>query len=412
MGSSGGRTAAATVQAGTVTGFIAGLVPRQASATTVNVTPGTARDSADATDINLAAETTADITTGHAAGDGLAQVNGLDEKGLDNLAAGSITCSQATTTITASADITSHLNLRAGAGTITTSGAAATGTNTEFLSELAVGDLIGNDSNGWARVTAVSSDTSATLAAALPGGDIGAGAAYTIAENATVQPNNAAQDRIDTLSAAGTAIVVATSATHGAGSPLTLGVEVADLWVAVWVISDGTTPATLLSTQRTTPLALPSGYTAYRRIGWMRNNSSGTFWVLNYLGDGTARRAEYEEGQNFPGSEVIAGGSSASWVNLSLQALCPPTAIRAVLMAEMGMSSAGENFVSLRERDVGAVSTTRNRAWKTASDGSYEDITGAVGECPCNGAQYVQYAVDNATGAGAHVRIQGYVDQL
>ena len=51
-------------------------------------------------------------------------------------------------------------------GTITSSSTSVTGTNTLFLSQVAVGDLIGNSTNGFYRVTSITSNTSLMLASA------------------------------------------------------------------------------------------------------------------------------------------------------------------------------------------------------------------------------------------------------
>ncbi len=61
---------------------------------------------------------------------------------------------------------TSNPSSLQGTGTITSSSTSVTGTGTAFLSEVVVGDLIGNAASGYYLVTAVSSNASLTLASA------------------------------------------------------------------------------------------------------------------------------------------------------------------------------------------------------------------------------------------------------
>ncbi len=242
------------------------------------VTAGSCRNSANGADIELSSQTIGDTTTTHSAANGFAQLNGVDEKGLDNLLSGSITCSQTTNTITATGDITPHYNPRAITGTISATGTALTGSGTSFRSELWIGDLVGTSTTyGWSRVIAVLSDTSATLVLAFPGGDPTSISAEVI-HSATIWAGTVTDNKqvVRTINAAGTSIVVFANATVSASSPLTLGTlpdnstpdDFAEAtWVFVWVIDDGTTPGILLSTQHEELLAPPSGYTSFRRVG-------------------------------------------------------------------------------------------------------------------------------------------------
>jgi hypothetical protein len=253
--------------------FIEGLQVEYASSTSVTVRPGSCRNIANDGDIVLAAKTTASMSTKHLPGTGLAQINGIDEKGLDNLASGSITCSQSGTTITATGDITPHLGTRAITGTISATGTALTGSGTLFTEELSVGDLVGSSTTyGWALVRTIESNTAATLFVAFPGGNPTSIAA-TVIHSPSIQPAAGLCERPHSINAAGTSIVVATSTTHAASSALTIGgiftaSNLLSHWLAVWVIDNGTTPATLISTQHEDLLAIPAGYTSARRVGW------------------------------------------------------------------------------------------------------------------------------------------------
>jgi hypothetical protein len=286
--------------------YIEGLVVEQNNGQTGRkaiVTPGSCRNSDNTADIELTIKTTLDADISHSASTGLPLLNGVDEIGLDNLATSPITCSQTTTTITASGDIIPHYKPKSITGTVTTSGTALTGTGTKFLSELYPGDLVGSSTTyGFSYVFSVESDTAATLWLAFPGGNATSIAAQVI-NQATIWAGTVTSNKqaVRTINAAGTSIVVYGSATVAASSPLTIGVfhdnnEADDNsqynWMYVYVIDDGTTPGLLVSTQYQEPLSLPAGYTSYRRIGslvWSDpEDAAGQFLQAQYI-DGPAQ---------------------------------------------------------------------------------------------------------------------------
>jgi len=67
-------------------------------------------------------------------------------------------------------------------------------------------------------------------------------------------------------------------AISGAGGLETISSETVDTWYAIHIITDdrGTNVSGLLSVSSTTP-TLPTGYTKFRRVGWVRNNGSSNF---------------------------------------------------------------------------------------------------------------------------------------
>jgi hypothetical protein len=350
--SSGGPTGGG---GGLPTRYVEGLLVEYATVNTMTVTAGSCRNNADAADIVLGSKTTANITTGHSAVDGLAQLNGLDEKGLDNLTSGAITCSQSTTTITATGDITPHLRTRAITGTISSSTTTVTGVGTSFMAEVAIDDLIGTSTTyGWSRITDIDSDTSLTIASAFPGGDAPVSTAATVIYNATIQPNNAVKNKITTISASGTSISVPTSTSHSASSPLTIGVTPSEdgnyVWVAVWVIDNGSTPGLLLSTQHDAPLAPPSGYDSYRRVGWTQFGSpdDGTkVFVDVYYQDGGIFR--YVTVSPSGGVELLNCGDYTSVFNIAFdvpfRGFCPRTS-DIVRVGMRGTNTGGTNSLS------------------------------------------------------------------
>lgn len=65
---------------------------------------------------------------------------------------------------------------------------------------------------------------------------------------------------------------------------LDTGVEASSTWYYLWIISDGTTAAALLSTSATAP-TMPANYTYKTRVGGVYNNGSGNFWTFRQLDD-------------------------------------------------------------------------------------------------------------------------------
>jgi hypothetical protein len=311
------------------TRFIQGLQAEYASTTSVTVRPGSCRNIADDGNITLATKTTASLSTKHLPGTGFAQINGLDEKGLDNLVSGSITCSQtASTTIVTTGDITPHLGTRSITGTISASTLALTGIGTLFTEELSVGDLVGSSTTyGWSLVRSIESDIAATIHVAFPGGDP-SGIAATVIHSPTIQPAAGICERPLTINAAGTSIVVTTNTTHAASSALTIGgifngTNLLSHWLAIWVIDNGTTPALLISTQHEDLLAIPAGYTSARRVGWTLYgdyDTGGEVHAALYYEDGGAHRF-VRFGNNSDSIELVPGFNNFtddSWVEKDL----------------------------------------------------------------------------------------------
>ena len=122
-------------------------------------------------------------------------------------------------------------------------------------------------------------------------------------------------------------------AASGAGG-LDSGAVASSTWYAVWVISNGTNVAGLLSLSPTAP-ALPSGYTHRVRVGWVRTDSTVNKFPLGFVQSG--RRVQYRvaSGSNLTGMPVMASGTQGSgaagavnytWAAISTSAFFPPTA--------------------------------------------------------------------------------------
>jgi len=294
------------------------------SATAVILEAGSCADSTGKRLLTLP-QTTLTITT--------QGVGGLDETTLTATAT-----TNGTTAVTMSASIYSETPLsstvRTLTGTLTSSGTAVTGSGTKFLSEVAIGDVIRSASNGASRVTAIASDTALTLVAAFPGGDVGVGQAITSHENLTLWPDTGSagdKRRVNTISHAGTAVVLSSSVTSSAsGRTARVGVEVASCWFFPWVVYGGSGTSAVLSTQRTRPYSASGYTTAWRQVAGIGvyNNASGNIDNFECRGEGNRRFVKWIDDSVH---EIGTTLSSTSNVQLSTNTAAPPTATDVVL---------------------------------------------------------------------------------
>lgn len=124
-------------------------------------------------------------------------------------------------------------------------------------------------------------------------------------------------------------------ATASGANGLDTGALAASTWYSVWVISNGTTVASLLSLSATAP-TMPSGYVYRRKIGWIITDSANKF-PMAFLQHDT--ETQYVVGVNPAVSRVAASGVQGSisvptFVQISLSAFVPPEAT--FVMASLG----------------------------------------------------------------------------
>ncbi len=130
---------------------------------------------------------------------------------------------------------------------------------------------------------------------------------------------------------------------------LDTGAEASSTWYAVWAIHNpaGPTTALLLSASFTAP-TMPSGYTKKRRVGSVRNLSTGNFQGFTQRGD-TVLFHEYAS---------ILTTASTSFVALDFSSYMPPISRRLVADVDLSLtgSVAGTLYIA-RTRPTG-VSTS------------------------------------------------------
>lgn len=377
---------------GLPTHYKQGLLYSYVSSTTISVSKGVARDSADAASITLSSATTVDITAVGAAG-------------LDSFTSAATATTTGNATLTASASILSELRTRTPTFTsFSTSTTTMTGVGTKFLTSVAANDLVGNSVKGYSRVASIETDTSLTLVAALPGGDAGGGSVgLVVVENPSVWPGATAGDKqqINTLSSAGTVVVAPASFTNGgAGQTLKIGVQPATtaMWMYVWVRSGGSGQTVTFSTQRSTPYSVTGYTTSLRRTGAIKINASG---VISYSYQrevsSTATDTVYEE-QRAVGPTVLYSGNAQVWTAVALNPGAPPSS-RYAYICLYGHGATTSGFINVRERGQGDSAVSRNvSSNNNNSDNRYVPVW-----CTCDGAQYIDF--NNETNVASSVVI-------
>lgn len=160
------------------------------------------------------------------------------------------------------------------------------------------------------------------------------------------------------LGVTGVNLVISTGSSGVNG--IDTGSVASSTWYSVWVISDGSTTAGLLSTSSTTP-TMPGGYTLKARVGWMRTDGSSILYRIKQVDT----RAVYvvTAATNTAAAIQIALGAGASnpavptWVATGLSAIVPPTAVRAV-----GFASGGSSGITMLapSSNYGAYTSTTN----------------------------------------------------
>lgn len=381
--------------------YINGLNLEYVSPTVVTCKSGEFRDAANDTDVILANDSNVDLT--------IQGGGGIDKK---SMAPTTVDTTSGSATAIASASVISAFGTRAGTGTLSSSSTAVTGSSSKFLSEVAVGDLVGSSTTyGYARVSSIESDTALTLVAALPGGDAPGSTSFNIIENATFRAESAAQsEKVRTLSAAGTAIVADnTFSMTSTGQALTIGVSLPSIWLAIWLGNGGSGTKPFASTQRTTPFTI-SGYTTdVRRIGWVRVNSSGNILAFSQHGATRIREYIWEEakGGDFT---IVSGGTATSWTTVSCAGIVPPAARLVLFTIFNPTNSESSREVYLRPRGVGSATTSRNLYQRGVSPAGSIGLTGFL-RAHCDSVQNIDYVTD-VTNAGATIYVGGFVEEV
>jgi hypothetical protein len=172
--------------------------------------------------------------------------------------------------------------------------------------------------------------------------------------------------------------------------------EAASTWYALYAI-DGPTvaPASLLSTSFTAP-TLPAGYTVFRRVGAVYNDSGSNILEFSQHGNGRDREIRWEGTHYF-----LNAGNSTTWLPITV-IFIPPTCTIFDGMFDFNPAAAGND---LRIRRTG---DTANSPFYGPSGAGYDFGPFRIFT---NDSQQMDYLVTSASDA-AYVAVQAYTDKL
>jgi hypothetical protein len=249
---------------------------------------------------------------------------------------------------------------RGAAGTIAGAATTITGTNTLFLSQFAVGDMIGTNAKGYSRITAIASNTSLTIAAAIPGGDP-SGTTPNCIENVWFQAASQTVQRINTITSDTVLNLPANSSATQSGVGAQIGVlPASQSYLMVWLATGNTGTGVYVSTQRTTPYGI-SGYTnGTRRIGALLYTGSVVMGFDQY---GTSNERWYqieESSADIAAILVLNAAANTGWTSVDCSGLLPPTATAADLCAILATGGVAGFNVFFRARARGSSTTSRS----------------------------------------------------
>ena len=151
-------------------------------------------------------------------------------------------------------------------------------------------------------------------------------AAWTSVSSVTIGVG-ACRDKTDDYTIRTTVPLVVSMAVAGAGG-LDTGVEAANTWYGVFIIADTTgvlPPAGLFTAgSGDTPTALPVGYDVWRRVGYVRNNSSSDFREYASYGQGPERSVQYRDAMS--SRQQLTSGAATIVTTVNCGSLIPNSA--------------------------------------------------------------------------------------
>ena len=195
-----------------------------------------------------------------------------------------------------------------------------------------------------------------------------------------------------TLTSAKTVNITASGA-----NGLDAGSEAASTWYYVWVIYDptGDTYAGLLSASASSP-TLPGSYTKKRRVGCVRNNSSGDFLEFRQFLINNSREYRYIDVSQ---TNLLANGSAIVWSPVSASSYVPPTSRLTDLWIDIDNRN---GIVYFRENGT-------TPSWQNRHSGSYP-YTHSMRQT-LDASQVFEYYVSDAN-LELDIFVQSFVEEL
>lgn len=433
-------------------GFIDGLMLTYiggGAPSLIDVSAGQCRDSTDGFDICVGDPTTDYLSHGLLANDALSSSDiGGATATLTNAAEAS---ADTLVVLTSSAALVAALPFTSLSGLVDVSipdaNRVATmtphaGSTTKFLSELAVGDMVGVNGVGFYCVLAIDSDSSArVMRGSVAIGDSGiARSGYAFINYGPMEIQVGGGSTASKFVAAwdgGNGFLTfgkLNGVTNGSGLNFVMGqpapggktwtdagarVYALPSWIYLWARRTTSAPnaSTLTwSTQRTTPFtpATLTGYSIWRRVGVLPIDTDNFVIPFTQSNLGPSRLYEYEidPGSGSLVTRILSNvGQVLAWTRTSMQRVVPPTSTLSVVYAEAQGHNAGPgaSILYLRAANAGTAGLARSkRLIATAlTVNSSEYIL------PTDAAQCFDYIFISAgIGANASLYVLGYLDVI
>lgn len=380
----------AAILAAAVPGDMSGLRMAYGSATTITIEAGDCRDSTNTYKLSLAALVTVSMASTGALG-------------INEVTLAATATTHGTATFEPSASIWDEAvmtaTVRTLSGTWSTSGTAATGSGGDALRKIAVGDLVRIGTKGASRCTAIADNNAFTLVAALPGGNASSESA-TFYENKIVRIAAETPQRVNTISHAGTSVVVGSSwSSSTSGVTIKLGGEIVYCIYNGHIINGGSGTSATVSAQRTKPYPITGYSTATRFVGSAANMHDGNLAVSDTVQLGpNLRYVAYDDPSNY---RVLNGGTLTSWADVDVSYCVPITS---------GLMQA--RFINVYSSTVRSLYTRMNGGAQIAFavDGVTSVTTNGYGPLRIRGGAF-EYQMSGA-GSTGYVDVQGYWEAL
>ncbi len=149
---------------------------------------------------------------------------------------------------------------------------------------------------------------------------------------------------------------------------------------------------------------LPSGYVASRYVGRVRRDGSGNFIPFIQTGTGVNRTTTFNGAAS--ATQVLSGGTSASFTTLGLSTFLPPGVRAGIMRVDYAPASA---FSSMNFRETGSLvgTTTGLISYGPGSIAQFRDLLPFL----CNGSQSIDYLLSGA-GDTANLYLYSYDEEL
>ena len=195
-----------------------------------------------------------------------------------------------------------------------------------------------------------------------------------------------------------TSVNVTAAITGSGANGLDTGSEASSTWYYVWVIYNGTTVASLLSTSATAP-TMPSGYTYKARVGSVRNDASSNFVGFYQVGKTTYYDSYIS---------TLSAGSATTFTSVSLSTQVPSIATTVTVLLYC-TGDATSNITSTCYAGYDGTNETHYTVARYSSTGPDYSRDSSVSTFPLKTAQTIYYYV-GSTYLDLYMYVIGYTN--